>query len=65
MNWEIIGSTGEWAGAIAVVVTLLQWDHLDDRATERQLSNSTIQWSATANCSAFSTPLCLLDAAND
>ena len=22
MNWEIVGSTGEWAGAIAVVVTL-------------------------------------------
>lgn len=22
MNWEIIGSTGEWAGAIAVVLTL-------------------------------------------
>ena len=23
MNWEIVGSTGEWAGAIAVVVTLV------------------------------------------
>jgi hypothetical protein len=22
MNWEIVGSTGEWAGALAVVVTL-------------------------------------------
>ena len=22
MNWEIVGSTGEWAGAVAVVVTL-------------------------------------------
>ncbi len=23
MNWEVIGATGEWAGAIAVVLTLL------------------------------------------
>ena len=23
MNWEIIGATGEWAGAVAVVVTLV------------------------------------------
>ena len=22
MNWEVIGATGEWAGAIAVVITL-------------------------------------------
>ncbi len=40
MNWEIIGSTGEWAGAIAVVVTLFY--------LARQIRQQNINTAATA-----------------
>ena len=41
MNWEIIGSTGEWAGAIAVVVTLFYL------ATQIKQSNDLGRFNAT------------------
>ena len=40
MNWEMIGSTGEWAGAFAVVVTLIY--------LARQLRQQNINTVATA-----------------
>ena len=43
MNWEIIGATGEWAGAIAVVASLLY--------LARQIHHSTKQAKAAARYS--------------
>ena len=40
MNWEVVGSTGEWAGAIAVVVTLFY--------LARQIRQQNINTTATA-----------------
>jgi len=40
MNWEVVGATGEWAGALAVVITLFY--------LARQIRSSTNQATAEA-----------------
>lgn len=51
MNWEIIGSTGEWAGAIAVVATLFylavqirQNTNSMRGQTEMEYTKETVAW---------------------
>ena len=49
MNWEIIGSTGEWAGAIAVVVTLFYLARQIRQQNINTTATSTDSWLADYN----------------
>ena len=41
MNWEVIGATGEWAGALAVVITLV-YLAIQIRQTNRSMSDNSV-----------------------
>jgi len=57
MNWEVVGATGEWAGAIAVVITLFY--------LARQIKRSTDQATADAESASQQEFIVLQDGLTD
>ena len=52
MNWEMIGATGEWAGALAVVVTLVYLSSQIRQAKEAtRQADRQMRWRSTVSYS--------------